>query len=199
MRGDSLRDFYAKTIALCGLGLLAGAGALVDYWPTAIEFPSVGPALVLPELAQAIPPPALDRPGPVVRVSSVRSVDVARRQPAIPSFDMIPASPASFGVAVRLGEPPAVSFALATNHVAVGEDVALSMPEANLYTVGIETASLIPGPDADNDGLITGAFKKTGASLARTGVKTVDIVKAGFSTVSSTLSGAVRHVIPDFN
>ena len=35
MRGDSLRDLYAKVIAVVGLGVLAGAGALVDYWPSA--------------------------------------------------------------------------------------------------------------------------------------------------------------------
>src|SRR5690606_234841 len=39
VRGDSRRDLYAKTLALCGLGLLAGTGALVDYWPVGMKLP----------------------------------------------------------------------------------------------------------------------------------------------------------------
>ena len=42
MRGDSVRDFYAKTLALLGLGMLAGTGALVDYWPAGVDVPSTG-------------------------------------------------------------------------------------------------------------------------------------------------------------
>ena len=41
MRGDSLRDLYAKTLALFGLALLAGVGALVDYWPASGALPVV--------------------------------------------------------------------------------------------------------------------------------------------------------------
>ena len=41
MRGDSLRDFYAKTLAVLGLGLLAGAGAIVDYWPVGGRLPAI--------------------------------------------------------------------------------------------------------------------------------------------------------------
>ena len=45
MRGDSLRDFYAKTIALFGLALVGALGALVDYWPAAQPLPRVASAL----------------------------------------------------------------------------------------------------------------------------------------------------------
>jgi hypothetical protein len=45
VRGDSLRDFYAKTLAVLGLGVLAGAGAIVDYWPVSEDVPDV-PAVV---------------------------------------------------------------------------------------------------------------------------------------------------------
>jgi hypothetical protein len=48
VRGDSLRDLYAKALALLGLGLLGAAGALVDYWPVRGGLPVVASALVLP-------------------------------------------------------------------------------------------------------------------------------------------------------
>jgi hypothetical protein len=48
VRGDSLRDLYAKALALLGLGLLGAAGALVDYWPVRSGLPAVAAALVLP-------------------------------------------------------------------------------------------------------------------------------------------------------
>ena len=39
MRGDSLRDFYAKSLALLGLAFLGALGAAVDYWPTNLSIP----------------------------------------------------------------------------------------------------------------------------------------------------------------
>lgn len=39
MRGDSLRDFYAKSLALVGLGMLGVVGAAVDNWPSAMTVP----------------------------------------------------------------------------------------------------------------------------------------------------------------
>ncbi len=57
VRGDSVRDFYAKTLALIGLGVLAGTGALVDYWPVTSALPVPGQALQLPALASALPVP----------------------------------------------------------------------------------------------------------------------------------------------
>lgn len=49
MRGDSLRDLYAKALALLGLGLLGAAGALVNYWPVRGDLPVVASALVVPD------------------------------------------------------------------------------------------------------------------------------------------------------
>jgi hypothetical protein len=49
VRGDSLRDLYAKALALLGLGLLGAAGALVNYWPVRGDLPVVASALVLPD------------------------------------------------------------------------------------------------------------------------------------------------------
>jgi len=49
MRGDSLRDFYAKSIALLGLGLLGAIGAAVDYWPTGVAIPRTSALDLRPE------------------------------------------------------------------------------------------------------------------------------------------------------
>lgn len=48
MRGDSVRDLYAKVLALMGLAALAGTGALVDYWPVQGNLPGVSFTLSLP-------------------------------------------------------------------------------------------------------------------------------------------------------
>ena len=76
MRGDSLRDFYAKTLAVLGLGLLAGAGALVDYWPVNEELP-VTPAVTGLVATAPLPPPILtvEIPAPVIRVTRPRPVN----------------------------------------------------------------------------------------------------------------------------
>ena len=39
MRGDSRLDFYAKSLALAGLGLVGAVGALIDYWPASTRLP----------------------------------------------------------------------------------------------------------------------------------------------------------------
>ena len=54
MRGDSIRDLYAKTLALLGLGVLAGTGALVDYWPSGVRLPAVEAGFVQPELSLSL-------------------------------------------------------------------------------------------------------------------------------------------------
>jgi len=74
VRGDSVRDLYAKSLALLGLAVLAGAGALVDYWPVHNDFPAVSFSYSLPAvqvaldaraaLASPLPVPAAPRPVP---------------------------------------------------------------------------------------------------------------------------------------
>jgi hypothetical protein len=67
VRGDSLRDLYAKTLAVLGLGLLAGAGAIVDYWPVNEALPALPVAagftpeapVLAQDLQREIPEPAL--------------------------------------------------------------------------------------------------------------------------------------------
>ncbi len=132
MRGDSLRDLYAKTLAVVGLGLLAGAGAIVDYWPVGEPWPAVpvvaglqpdAPVLVA-AVTREIPAPArparLPRPVPVsITAGLFRSIPPAGVTPSVFGLDPAPA-PADFLpvdrtlptsgllVSVHLAPPPAV-------------------------------------------------------------------------------------------
>jgi hypothetical protein len=73
MRGDSLRDFYAKTLAVAGLGLLAGAGAIVDYWPVGGPLPAITHVAGLGEHAPLVLPGVPDQiPAPVIRRAPLR-------------------------------------------------------------------------------------------------------------------------------
>jgi hypothetical protein len=89
VRGDSLRDFYAKTLALIGLGLLGGIGALVDYWPAGIAVPAVSSSGV------AMPAPL-----------SARTIDDAVDLPAFPVRSDVPARAARASAPIA---PPATS------------------------------------------------------------------------------------------
>lgn len=104
MRGDSLRDFYAKTLAVVGLGLLACAGAIVDYWPVNEELPTAPAAVGLvrqaPALVQNL---SIEIPAPVIRAV------VAKPRPAnfITSVDStLPVSVADATPAVALEAAP---------------------------------------------------------------------------------------------
>lgn len=144
MRGDSLRDFYAKTLAVVGLGLLACAGAIVDYWPVNGELPAVqtvaafrsdSPAPV-PQLAGEIPAPQLirasqrsaPRPASVAFAKPFRAVSFvepvtapAPEAAAIPELDLSgiePALPAAMlaMAAVDLDLEPPVDVAEPETH-----------------------------------------------------------------------------------
>ncbi len=201
MRGDSLRDLYAKTLALLGLGVLAGAGALVDYWPVGVNLPDAGSALDLPALARPI------------AVSDQQSARVARRESAprrLVLADRV-SSPAVFYaslpvVAVSdsgLGEPvglpaPVTRSAMAFTAASFEGPDALSDGYEPHLTLGSAAEATLPAPvstsaNAETDGFITGAFKKTGSSIVRTGVKT------GSSIVDAVrvVGGAVRKALPN--
>ena len=209
MRGDSLRDLYAKTLALFGLALLAGVGALVDYWPASGALPVVaspmpGPVPVrLPKLASidvetlmsaAAAPTApraiaLSRPAVVGRAPVNRAVDVALHAlPLVPVVDDIPVTDA-----VTLGEPPlagAVTPVVVATRLPAPE-IALPpapVPEFGPYQPGSS------GGDVSADGFFdnaTSAFKKTGESIVNTTVKTGSSIIKAFGVVG----GAFKKVI----
>ncbi len=212
MRGDSIRDLYAKTLALLGLGVIAGAGALVDYWPTGITLPVVAP--VQTALAPAGPLPldsvGLPEPPAPVMVADARP---ANRQPARTTEQASPASdmvlPAAFvrpqpialtGHDVALAPPVArLSFDVTrsaepvemTYEPLAPEDLELyAEPEPMLIPTRASLVSSIAADDGD--GLLTGAMKKTGSSIVRTGVKT----GASFLDAVRVVSSAVRRALP---
>lgn len=199
MRGDSLRDLYAKILAVCGLGAIALAGAAVDYWP--------GPAFVprVDTLVSALLPPAADPvalrwtpPAPAPRRARVAPVvpdpAAARAVPAMPIVeplplasvaDLLPVSPVPVIVA-----PPEAAWTSTDD--ASGGVVDAEPPAdpilvfASIHPVGGAAIEFAP----PKPGFIAGAWRKTRGSLvnagAATGASIVDAMKA--------VGGAVRKV-----
>ncbi|MEO8483069.1 MAG: hypothetical protein ABI634_12720 [Acidobacteriota bacterium] len=215
MRGDSLRDLYAKTLALLGLGVLAGAGALVDYWPVGVNLPDAGSALDLPVQARALP---------VSHQLSVRIVardqndqndendqnDALRapRHVALPDHTIAPAvaftalpvtGPPESGLGAQVGlAAPIMRTATAETPVsldlitATSESYEPSSPFATAGTVELQQP-VYTSTNASTDGFITGAFKKTGSSIVKTGLKTGSSIYDAVRLVG----GAVRKALPD--
>ena len=197
MRGDSIRDFYAKTLALVGLGVLAGTGALVDYWPS---YPGVLPAAQLalsrPALAIGLQAPAPEMPVliPVPAVQAGRTAAPAPLpEPPVLSVTVSVAFPV--GHEVALSAPPLLALAAVPLVASAGEEIAFSEPAS---VVPVAAYALLNGPSApaedDDDWWITGAVKWTGSSIARTGRKT----GASVLDIFRVVKGAVRKALPDF-
>jgi hypothetical protein len=203
VRGDSLRDLYAKTLALFGLALLAGVGALVDYWPASSALPAVAsPGLTLasaalPSVASLGAAFTASAPSPAPRAG--RAPIVTRRAPvrfaAIVPLDTLPvAADVAFAEGVALGEPPlpAVVTPVAATSVPAPEIALPAAPVAALPFGPIPPdAPLVDRSPEGFFGNATSAFKKTGESIVNTTVKTgVSIIKA-FGVVG----GAFKKVI----
>ena len=226
MRGDSLRDLYAKTIAVCGLGLLAGAGALVDYWPTGVAMPSVGPAFASPQLASALPVPesALEAPvldAKAVRASSARrmasaSVAELSRDDAVrraelqlgrtsnressfvqaASFDVTPASESHFGELIALAEPRTDVLVAMAERAASDAQIAFNAPADNDPIVATAYA---PAPVASSSDEGNGFISGATNAFKKTGSSIASAgSKAGASIVGAFRSagGIMRRVNP---
>jgi hypothetical protein len=108
VRGDSLRDFYAKTLAVLGLGLLAGAGAIVDYWPVSEEMPTTPPASGLTAAAPVVVRNiSIEIPAPEIRAArplrvSAKPADFVASTEALRTLDVAPA----FTIAMALESAP---------------------------------------------------------------------------------------------
>ncbi len=192
MRGDSLRDLYAKTLALVGLGLLAAVGALVDYWPVGVGVPPVAvvglemPARAVRLVARhidvavtlATPAPAL----PAVRPAAVAVVATLIAEPT---------SPLRFGSPIALAPVAAPDVVVTT----IAETLAAPAPVTAPATV----PPMAAGPDFDPElvfqmasdetdaGFLSGAMdvvRSTGSTIARGGAITGNSIVGAFRIVS---------------
>jgi hypothetical protein len=187
VRGDSLRDFYAKTLALVGLGLLAAVGALVDYWPVGAD---ATPDVVAVDLGR---PEPLAVP-PAVNVDVPAAVARSEAPVAVMALEADLGVPPGFG----LGQPLAIAELAAAPAI---EDVAVAepVPPAPAFEVAPVEPPLPLGPDfdpslvypagaaEDDDGLLAdamGVVKSTGSTIARGGAITGASIVGAFRAVS---------------
>jgi len=205
VRGDSVRDFYAKGLALLGLSLIAGVGALVDHWPTggamqvpaSLAHPQVAGALGVPRLSIRTP----DVASPMLPVASPstparRTSTVARRvetppQPlpaSVPVMSVAMAVPWSLND-VTLTAPPS-RFDVTPAPAVSAPATLLALSEPSLPDGGLRLVAASDNGSDDGDGFITGAFKKTGLSIIRGGAKT----GASIADAARALGGAFKHV-----
>jgi hypothetical protein len=206
MRGDSIRDLYAKTLALLGLGVLAGTGALVDYWPSGVRLPLIesGLAQPVPSLALAVPEGALEPDVPVVpsrpslrrRVIEAPAVNLATFIPEMtaPAFGEPSVQEVSLTLAAArpAGLVP-VAFAPQDSVASLGEEVSLSEPATwTESTLAMSTAPVALSV-ADERGMLSGMVRVTKSSLVATGRKTGASIVGAFRAVS----GAVKKAIPN--
>jgi hypothetical protein len=199
VRGDSLRDFYAKTLAVLGLGLIAGAGAIVDYWPTGMRLP----ATTSPALTRLIVPPLTQDlnqqvPEPVVVAAreTQQHLVSARRMPW-PAFAPKPQAtvaavrPAVFTpAATEAATVPSAETGVASPSVSVSYTIPVNEWASEMFVasrLAPEQLDAWAGGPPEPTGFIGGALKKTKDSLVKTGAVT-----------SASLGNAVRGVVGAF-
>jgi len=197
VRGDSLRDFYAKVLAIAGLGVLAGVGALVDYWPTGDNVPAlVAGATFRPELSKLDPAPLdLTLPSPVVlqpRRAAARPVPTFEPVTTLAATGFVPV-----GEAVALSEfsaPPVSAAPVAPATAAPAEPIELTAPPADriaaIQWINASPPIVLPAPS--EPGFLMGTLRKTGAGIAKTGAVTGATIMDAFRGVA----GAFKKVSP---
>jgi hypothetical protein len=188
--------------------VLAGVGALVDYWPTGSNVPTVlvGARPVVPvptaasiaaarvtEIQSAVPMPAF----PVTR--RARSVT----QPAAlePVTTMAAAGALPIGEPVALGAveltltqvvpsvPPAPATAAPAEPIALPAPPVVASVESRPYTPNFTPTFVAPEPEP---GFVMGTLRKTGAGIAKGGAATGASIVDAFRGVA----GAFKRVSP---
>jgi hypothetical protein len=162
VRGDSRRDFYAKSLALAGLGMLAAAGAAVDYWPVGGSLPVVSAAdLPTPDAPRLVQDLTREIPAPTIAVAVAR---VVPPEPTLPFLE-VPVADAALPVAdmSEVDLMPAPIALPAPLPVLVAH--AGATPTMDGWTVALLGPPAMPGPGGPAS-LVTGAHRKTGSSLA---------------------------------
>jgi hypothetical protein len=201
MRGDSLRDLYAKALALVGLGLLACAGAIVDYWPVPGEPPRVARAprglpsqATIPALAKlSVPSPSAAAPA-AARQPWLATARSAPSQSGEVFLSLAVASPEPLGEPIELAPPPANAVIVEDDLEARGDQTTLVAPalQREPKPAGPAPTALQLATNPPSDGFITGALKKTGESIVKTGAATGASIVDAFRGVL----GAFKKVSP---
>lgn len=208
-RGDSRRDFYAKALALFGLGLLGATAAVVDNWPAG----SVVSTAMVRGSDPAAAPLRLDLrkfnvtpDAPAAsRVASVRAAvqsaplqhsgSLSLTSVGVTFADQPPAAPASFSV--ESGLPQGVQFS-AVGLVEAPQEapvVFIGPIEDHDYRTSAPGARSAAVGATMNDGFFSGAVKKTQDTLAKTGSTIADAFRAVGGAVGA-VGGAVKRVMP---
>lgn len=197
VRGDSRRDLYAKTLALFGLGVLAGAGAVVDYWPVGVRLQVGESAFAQPfdPLPGPLPVPAPQATAAIAHRDQPSPGAVARAPVAVrASYASLPTS----GLVFELGDPVDLQPLPPPELVLVRSDLSLaSVPVRLMAPAGTslraEAAGLAATASDRDGGFITGAFRKTGSSIvvagARTGTSLIDAARV--------VGSMFRRALPD--
>jgi hypothetical protein len=196
VRGDSLRDLYAKTLAVLGLGLLAGAGAVVDYWPVGSSTPAISsPSLPHPEvpaltqnLDLTIPAPTAGRPRVVAVHGTIPARNVGHAR-----FSMVAVEPrATESIAQAAAPLPALGAPIDSQWPSM-----LSASNWTQLAVDLEVAPPINAAPAP--GIIGGALRKTKESLVRASSVTGSTIAVTGSTIADAIKGvggAFKKVTP---
>jgi len=203
VRGDSLRDLYAKALALLGLGLLGAAGALVDYWPVPSALPAVASALVLPADA-GLPTLRATAPDDVSSATGIRSSRTTSRASTVAEVDLaIPDNNGNNGNDAVFGLPEGQTGSL---EPAAALPPSLGVDPATMAAMPVSMVALFPPvitafeatsenplspqpvpPTQNRDNKFTGAAK----AIGRTGAKPITAIASGFVS----LARAVGHVL----
>ena len=196
MRGDSLRDLYAKTLAVLGLGLLAGAGAVVDYWPVGSSAPEIASArLARPEvpaltqnLDQTIPAPVFSRARVVEVRGTIHAKNVGSARFLTPVTEVVQTAPA----APAIQPVPALRAPIAAQW-------AMTLADSDSTIPGVELDMVPPADPSAAPGLIGGALRKTKESLGRASAMTSSTIALAGSTIADAfkgVGGAFKKVTP---
>ena len=190
MRSDSVRDLYAKSLALIGLAALASIGALVDYWPSTGAFPRVTAAsLVRPATLMAVGALTVPQPDvPLAAPATVRAIPIVDESLAVPVMDVAiePVEPAPIPQAdAEAVQPvPDMFLPIALEPLPVSM---LSVPATSVLLSAPPPLAAVRPAAPQGSGGILGVFKKTGSSIVTAGAKTGSTIVSAFRAVGSAL------------